>query len=68
MAVADRDVPSMDETVRLVVDDGGHAVAVAADVTDPASVSTMVETAVDRLHGPAAASRPTTHRRPRWPG
>ena len=37
VAVADRDAPSAEQTARLVADEGGEAVVLEADVTDPES-------------------------------
>lgn len=51
IASADRDQASVDATVRQIVDDGGAAVAVLADVADPAAVTAMVAEAAERLHG-----------------
>ncbi len=51
VAAADRDRYSVDETVRRIVAAGGDALAVLADVTDPAAVAAMVADAHDRLNG-----------------
>lgn len=51
VAAADRDRPSMDETVRRIVEAGGAAVAVPVDVADPDSVVAMVADAAERLGG-----------------
>jgi len=51
VAVADRDGPSMAETVRLVTDEGGRAIGVPADVTAPEAVSAMVTAAAEHLDG-----------------
>lgn len=51
VAAADRDQASVDATVRQIVDDGGQAFAVLADVSDPAAVGAMVAEATERLHG-----------------
>ncbi len=51
VAAADRNRDSMDETVRRIVAEGGDALAVPADVTDPASLAAMVADAHDRLNG-----------------
>lgn len=51
VAAADRDRDSVDATVRQIVEDGGNALAVLADVTDPAAVTAMVAEASQRLHG-----------------
>ena len=46
VVVADVDVDGGEETVELVVDDGGEAVFARTDVADPDQVEAMVETAV----------------------
>lgn len=50
VAVADRSLASAEDTVRLIREEGGDAFAIAADVTDEASVQRMVGAVVDR-HG-----------------
>jgi len=51
IAAADRDRDSLDDTVHTIIDDGGEAIALLADVTDPAAVAAMVAEASQRLHG-----------------
>ncbi|MEV4459904.1 glucose 1-dehydrogenase [Microbispora sp. NPDC049633] len=50
VVVAGRRQEALDETVRLIADEGGKASAVTADVSQPEDVAQMVETAVER-HG-----------------
>ncbi|MGW5263220.1 SDR family NAD(P)-dependent oxidoreductase [Microbispora sp. NPDC004025] len=50
VVVAGRRQEALDETVRLIADEGGKASAVTADVSQPEDVARMVETAVER-HG-----------------
>ncbi len=49
LVVADRSLESAQETVDLILAEGGQAVAVAADVTDEASLIAMVEFAKQEL-------------------
>jgi NAD(P)-dependent dehydrogenase (short-subunit alcohol dehydrogenase family) len=51
VACADRVPESATETVRRIVDDGGAATAIAADVTDPEAVAAMVAAADRELGG-----------------
>jgi NAD(P)-dependent dehydrogenase (short-subunit alcohol dehydrogenase family) len=46
VAVVDIDLAAAEETARLVHDNGGRAVAIAADVRDEAQVSSAVEEAI----------------------
>ncbi|WP_339102997.1 glucose 1-dehydrogenase [Haloterrigena salinisoli] len=47
VVVADLDVDGGEETVTTIEDDGGDAIFVEADVTDPESARAMVDTAVE---------------------
>lgn len=47
VAVADRDRDAAEETARLIGAEGGRAVVIEADVTDPASVAAMVARCLD---------------------
>lgn len=51
VVVADVDTEGGAETVDLITDDGGDAVFVETDVTNPESVQLMIETAVDEYGG-----------------
>jgi len=51
LACADREMPSVEETVRRVIDDGGEALSIVADVTQPDAVAEMVAQAHSRLGG-----------------
>ncbi|MDQ1609750.1 MAG: hypothetical protein QOE16_2482 [Microbacteriaceae bacterium] len=51
VAVVDIDLAAAEETARLVHDNGGRAVAIAADVRDEAQVSSAVEEAISALGG-----------------
>ncbi|MFI0719217.1 SDR family NAD(P)-dependent oxidoreductase [Streptomyces sp. NPDC021224] len=51
VAVAGRTRTALDGTVALVTSAGGTAVAVTADITDPADAERMVAEAADRLGG-----------------
>jgi 3-oxoacyl-[acyl-carrier protein] reductase len=51
VAVVDVDGGAAGETADLIVDDGGTAVAVEADVSDPAAVERFVEEAVETFGG-----------------
>ncbi len=51
VAVVDINVDAADETVRLVTEQGGTAVAIVADVSIEAEVATAVEAAVGALGG-----------------
>ena len=48
---ADRDAASAEETVRRIVDEGGQASEVVADIADPAAVEAMVGGAQHELGG-----------------
>jgi NAD(P)-dependent dehydrogenase (short-subunit alcohol dehydrogenase family) len=52
VAVAGRDQSALDESIAAIEAAGGEALAVRADVTDPAQVERMAETALTE-HGPA---------------
>jgi len=49
--VADLNLEGCEETVKLVVDEGGKAVAIKADVSNSADVQNMVDTAVAEFGG-----------------
>ena len=51
VVVADVDTEGGAETADLITDDGGDAVFVETDVTNPESVQSMIETAVDEYGG-----------------
>lgn len=51
VVIADIDTESGHKTAELIVDNGGEATFVEADVTDPASVEAMVDVAVDTYGG-----------------
>ncbi|CAM3333972.1 glucose 1-dehydrogenase [Occultella aeris] len=51
LVVADIDEPGNAETVRLIEAGGGHAVAVACDVTRAADIRSALETAVEEFGG-----------------
>ncbi len=51
VACADRDAVSVEETVRRVLDEGGQASEVVADVADPDAVESMVSAAYHELGG-----------------
>ena len=51
VACADREPESAEETVRRIIDDGGTASTIAADVTDPDAVTAMVAGAQHELGG-----------------
>src|SRR5690606_22032687 len=51
VAVADADVRGAQEVVRHIASLGGRALMIPLDVTDPASVETMVNTTVSQLGG-----------------
>ena len=48
---ADRDAASAEETVRRILDEGGQASEVVADIADPAGVEAMVAGAQHELGG-----------------
>ena len=51
VAVSDVDVDAGEEVARSIVDKGGRAIFVRADVSDDAQVAALVETTVDQLGG-----------------
>jgi dihydroanticapsin dehydrogenase len=51
VVIGDLDISGAEETVRLIEQNGGSALAVRADVTDEAEVVSLVGTAVDHLGG-----------------
>lgn len=51
VACADRDLSRARATAQMIVREGGHAVAVAADATDEADVQRMLGEAADQLRG-----------------
>lgn len=51
VAVADRDLASAEETAGLVTEEGGAAMAIAADVSNPADIERMVAEAAAGLSG-----------------
>ena len=51
VVVGDRHVDSAQETVRMIEDEGGSAIAVEVDVTEPVSVESFVKRAADTWNG-----------------
>lgn len=51
VAVADRKLESAEQTAQLAREQGGDAIAIAADVHKPEQIETMVATAVEALGG-----------------
>lgn len=56
VAVADISADGVEETAELIVKTGGRAIAVGADVSKAAEVSTMMEPSLRRMEGSTARS------------
>jgi NAD(P)-dependent dehydrogenase (short-subunit alcohol dehydrogenase family) len=61
VAVTARTQSQIDETVSMISESGGEAIAIAADIADPASVNKMVAEAVSRLGSVTALVNNAAH-------